>query len=111
MKQVEMKSLQSIGFGPAGKPERVCTLINAIFYFVGNVFISEEKGSYRLVAHHNGRILIDQSYPTLRGAKIAFSKLFGCRSWRKNVKAEWSRFYSADDRWLDVKMGENERDH
>lgn len=84
------------------RPARVCTLINSIFYFVGNVFITDNGGTFRLVAYHNGNILIDQSYPTLRGAKIAFSKLFGYRSWRNNVRAEWSRFYSADTSWLDV---------
>jgi hypothetical protein len=83
--------------------ERVCILINSIYFFVGSVFISDLKGNYRLIANHNGKILFDKSYPTLRGAKIAFSKLFGPRSWRENVKAEWSDFYDADANWLDAR--------
>ena len=88
---------------PLSQSTRVCTLINAIFYFVGNVFIAESQGKFRLIAYHNGHILVDQPYPTVRGAKIAFSKLFGYRSWRKDVKAEWSRFYDADISWIDRK--------
>lgn len=94
---------QATGHSGMKKSARVCTLINSIFYFVGNVFIADNGDTFRLIAYHNGDILIDQSYPTLRGAKIAFSKLFGYRSWRNNVRAEWSKFYSADISWLDVK--------
>ncbi len=83
--------------------EKICTLINSIYYFVGSVFITDNQGNYRLIANHNGKLLFDKSYRTLRGAKIAFSKLFGPRSWRDNVKAEWSDFYDADARWVNIK--------
>ncbi len=90
--------------GPgATDPEKVCALINSIFYFVGSVFITDNGKNYQLVAHHNGRILINKPYRTLRGAKIAFSKLFGYRSWREDVKAEWSNFYDADGNWIEVR--------
>ncbi len=84
----------------AENSERICTLINSIFYFVGNVTITDNNGIYRLLAKHNGRTLIDKDFRTLRGAKIAFSKLFGCRSWRDDVKAEWSTFYIKDKDWV-----------
>jgi len=79
----------------------ICTLINSNYYFVGNVFITCNKNHYRLVASLNGKLLYENSYPTLRGAKIAFSKLFGARSWREGVKARWSDFYQADDHWIE----------
>lgn len=82
--------------------DEICTLINSNYYFVGNVFIANIKNRYRLVAKHNGTLLFDEIYPTLRGAKIAFSKLFGSRSWREDVKAQWSDFYKAEDYWVNV---------
>ncbi len=86
-----------------GKSREICTLINSIFYFVSSVFIISNNGHYQLVAKHNGKLLIDKPYKTLRGAKIAFSKLFGERGWQKNVKAEWSVFYEPDAQWLKEK--------
>ncbi|UCH92735.1 MAG: hypothetical protein JSV88_20900 [Candidatus Aminicenantes bacterium] len=83
-----------------GKPGEICILINSIFYFVSSVLIINKNGYYRLVAKHNGKLLIDKVYNTLRGAKIAFSKLFGHRSWIEDLKAEWSLFYKPDDQWL-----------
>jgi hypothetical protein len=83
-------------------PGEVCTLINSIFYFVGSVYITSIHGNYRLIAKHNGKVLYDRSYPTLRGAKIAFSKLFGHRSWREDVKAEWSDFYNVESNWKKI---------
>jgi hypothetical protein len=83
-----------------GKPGEICVLINSIFYFISSVFILNNKGHYLLVAKHNGKILIDKIYKTLRGAKIAFSKLFGQRGWEEDIKAEWSVFYKPDSQWL-----------
>jgi hypothetical protein len=52
------------------------------------------------VVNHNGKILYDKVYKTLRGAKIAFSKLFNHRGWKEHLKAEWSIFYKPDPWWL-----------
>ena len=83
-----------------GKPGEICVLINSIFYFVSSVIILNNNGHYRLVAKHNRKILMDKIFNTPRGAKIAFSKLFNYRSWRKDLKAEWSVFYKPDAQWL-----------
>jgi hypothetical protein len=96
---MKQKGTTYLSKGKSGHPEEVCTLINSIFYFVGSVYITSIHGDYRLIAKHNGRVLFDRFYPTLRGAKIAFSKLFGHRSWRENVKAEWSDFYNVESNW------------
>lgn len=83
-----------------GKPGEICVLINSIFYFISSVIILNVNGHYRLVVKHNGKILIDKIYTTVRGAKIAFSKLFNQRGWQEDLKAEWSVFYKPDDHWL-----------
>ena len=86
-----------------GKPGEICVLINSIFYFIGTVIILNNGGNYRLVVKHNRKILIDKIYKSLRGAKIAFSKLFNHRSWQEDLKAEWSVFYKPDAQWLKKK--------
>jgi hypothetical protein len=83
-----------------GKPGEICILINSIFYFVSSVIILNNNGNYRLVAKHNGKILMDKIFKTPRGAKIAFSKLFNHRGWKEDLKAEWSVFYKPDAQWL-----------
>ena len=83
-----------------GKPGEICILINSIFYFISSAIIFNKNGHYRLVVKHNRKIFIDKIYKTLRGAKIAFSKLFNHRSWEEDLKAEWSVFYKPDAQWL-----------
>jgi hypothetical protein len=82
------------------EPGKICVLTNSAFYFINWVFIVRRNVSYRLVVNHNGNLLMDKDYRTLRGAKIAFSKLFKHRNWEKNVKAEWSRFFEPESQWL-----------
>jgi len=88
-----------------GKTRKICILINSIFYFIGNVFIVTNEGNYRLVANQNGKLLIDRPYKTLGGAKIAFSRIFSHRGWRKGLKPEWSLFYEPDVKWLKERKG------
>jgi hypothetical protein len=88
-----------------GKPGKICALINSAFYFINWVFIVRGDMSYRLIVNHNGKLLMDKDYRTLRGAKIAFSRLFKHRNWGKNVKAKWSRFFEPEDQWLKAKKG------
>jgi len=88
-----------------GEPGKICVLINSAFYFINWVFIVRNNVSYRLIVNHSGKLLMEKDYRTLRGAKIAFSKLFRHRNWGKNVKAEWSPFFEAESRWLKEKKG------
>jgi hypothetical protein len=94
-----------------GKIEDICILVNSIFYFVGCVFIISKGGQYQLVVIHNGKILMDKPYNTLRGAKIAFSRFFNHRSWRQGIKAEWSLFYKPDTGWLNEMKGRTKIAH
>jgi hypothetical protein len=85
------------------KPTTISMLINSVYYFIECVFILDFHDHYRLVALHGGKVLIDANYETIRGARIAFSKLYGDKAWSKEVKAKWSRFYDPDACWLEEK--------
>ncbi len=102
-----MKNLSGEKLEPAGiqekKPTNISMLINSIHYFIQCVFILDFDDHYRLVALHNGKVLIDASYETLRGAKIAFAKMYGYKAWSEETKAKWSHFYDPDTRWLEAK--------
>ncbi|MGD2085445.1 MAG: hypothetical protein PVH61_04595 [Candidatus Aminicenantes bacterium] len=86
-------------------PMTISMLINSVYYFIECVFILDFHNHYRLVALHGGRVLIDASYNTPRGARIAFSKLYGdkAKAWSREIKAQWSHFYDPDTRWLEEK--------
>lgn len=88
-----------------GKPTLVSTLVNSVLYFLDSAVIILEGKHYRLVVCHNKHVLTDQSYETLRGAKIAFSKLFQYKAFL-NAKAEWSHLYPPEQEWLDNKLEE-----
>ena len=49
-------------------------------------------------------MLTDFKYETLRGAKIAFAKLYGNKAWREGIKAQWSHFYDPDASWMSEKI-------
>lgn len=68
-------------------------LINPAYYFLECVYILFKKGYYRLVVLHNGRVLTYRNYRTLRGAKIAFQKIYKNKAWKEGVKASWNSPY------------------
>lgn len=88
-----------------GKTGKICVLINSIFYFIGCAFIMKNEDNYRLIVRHDGKLLVNKSYKTPRGAKIAFTKLFDNRGWTKEMKADWSIFYEPDAIWLKEREG------
>ena len=88
-----------------GRQTLVSTLVNSVLYFLDSAVIILEGKHYRLVVCHNKQVLTDQSYETLRGAKIAFSKLFQYKAFL-NSKAEWSHLYPPEQEWLDNKLEE-----
>jgi hypothetical protein len=90
---------------------QISRLINSIFYFIAIVYILKKDDHFRLIAIHNRRLLTDRTYPTERGAKIAFSKLFRGKAWKEDVKAEWTDFYPPDRFWLDKNMKIVEKAH
>jgi hypothetical protein len=77
----------------SGKKE-ISLLINSAYYFIECVYISRLDDGFRLIALHQGTVLMDAIYETARGARIAFSRLYKNRTWKEGVKAEWTNFYS-----------------
>ncbi len=81
----------------------IITLVNSVYYFLECVYILYRQGGYQLVVLHNNRVLTYKNYQTLRGAKIAFQKMYNKKAWKNNVKADWSHSYPADSHWLGQK--------
>lgn len=84
-----------------GNGVEVSVLANAVCYFVHNVFIVNQNGSYRLMVLHDNELLVDESYKTAKGAKIAFLKLYWYRAWQDAVKPDWTHFYRPEADWME----------
>jgi len=80
-------------------------------YFLHYVFIVKEGERFRLVVIHNRRVLTDQRYESLRGARIAFSKYYEYKAWKEDVKAQWTHFYQPDAKWLENKLKQTMQGH
>jgi hypothetical protein len=83
---------------------RICILINAVYFFLESVFIVVEKDQYRLVVIHNRKLIVDERYDTIRGAKIAFYRMYKEKACAKGLRNEWSANYEPDKRWLSRKL-------
>jgi len=85
-----------------GKRLLITSLTNSTLYFIENVFIIVKGNgkSYRLFVCHHNEVLADECYESLRGAKIAFSKLFQYKTFL-NSQPKWSPLYSPEKAWLD----------
>jgi hypothetical protein len=96
-------TLPQVGMFPAQVDEEreISLLVNAIDYFLESVFIMCYKGEYRLIVMHNGRVLVDESYHTARGSKIAFYRFCRNRVWKEGVKPRWSPFFNPDIEAID----------
>jgi len=88
----------------SGNYPRISVLINSAYYFIQCVFIHESGNSYRLLALHREKVIIDKSYPTLRGARIAFTKFCRDTAWRDDIKPAWTPFYTPETWWLENKF-------
>jgi len=92
--------------------EKIILLTNSVLYFLDFVFIIIEKETFRLVVLHRNRTLTDYRYRSLRGAKIAFSKIYIKMCCRKDVKPRWTCAYHPDSGWLEDKLNKkNKREH
>ena len=79
-------------------------LENSIFYFLQCVFIVIEEKSTQLVVIHQNRLVAHETYPTTRGAKIAFTKLYNRKCW-KDIKPKWTHGYQPLSEWMFKRMG------
>jgi hypothetical protein len=103
------KNTQTVGIqiepGMEVKNEKkIISLINSIHYLLDYVFIVFEKDSFRLVVNRYGKILTDEKYKTLKGAKIAFLKLHGFLAFNEKIRANWSHIYTPDKEWLEQRL-------
>ena len=71
-------------------------LSNRNWFFLHHAMIFREEEHYRLFVCHNGKVLTDKMFSSLRGARIAFSKLYGEKCFNKDAKARWSVFFDGD---------------
>jgi len=88
------------GVAAPGAGTNIAVLMNSVYYFLQYVFIIASEVDYQLVVLHNNRILTDSHYETMRGAKIAFYKMYNRKAWEVGVRANWSHIYNPDRDWL-----------
>ena len=81
---------------------KIQRLKNSIHYGLEVAFILLADKTHRLIAINKGRMLIDGHYPTLRGAKIAFSKYTqeGKMTDSANIMPNWSHTYPVEVKWI-----------
>ena len=87
-----------------GEKSWISLLINAIHYFIDSVFIQQLKKGYQLVVLQKNKVLMIKHYPTYRGCKIAFNRLFKYKACKEEIKPFWSHFYYPDNDWLEEKQ-------
>jgi hypothetical protein len=99
--------------GPSGDIDQkqdvsISRLTNSIYYYIDTCFIMDLSGTaqgknrYRLLAFHESerKIFVDKYYPTLKGARIAFSKQFKNLAWSDKVLPNWTNLYPPDRDWI-----------
>jgi hypothetical protein len=87
-----------------GEQIEISRLNNSIHYFIDCAFIIKLKNIYRLVAFFHSQVILDKYYPTERGCRNIFQKIFKKQAWKEDVKADWSHFYPPDQDWLEEKQ-------
>lgn len=83
---------------------KISYLINAVYWFIENVFIVRDENGCRLVTIHQGRLLVDKNYKNVKSARIAFTRFFKNKTWKKEIKPFWSPFYTPNPEWLKQKF-------
>jgi hypothetical protein len=99
------KSHALSGLAPEAGDVLISVLMNSVYYFLDHAFIIAEKNKnrYRLLVFHNNEVLTDQTYKNLRGARVAFFRLFRYKAYdNKYSKPEWTPLYHPEQEWLDA---------
>jgi hypothetical protein len=84
--------------------EDICVLINSYCYFLECVFVHCGESCYYLNVVHDERVVVHKKYPSLRGAKIAFTRYFKERSYSGCIKPEWTHVFPVDIAWVKRKL-------
>ena len=83
---------------------QVTVLLNAVYYYLDSVFVVIAEDHCRLLAVHNQKLVVDDCYETLRGAKIAFYRMYKEKACVNGLKPEWSVGYSPEKEWLNKRL-------
>ena len=76
-------------------------LTNRNCFYIHHALILFADKQYRLIVCHDEKVLIDKTYNTIRGSKIAFSKLYRKRSFDDSIIPSWSKGIPGDLKKLD----------
>lgn len=87
----------------------ISILANSVKYFLEHAFIIDYEDSYRLLVIHRWKLLTDRCYKTLKGARIAFLKLYNNRRWQEKDVPEWSNFYNPGVEYYNLQTAQIER--
>jgi intergrase/recombinase len=85
---------------------KISILRNAVYYFLQFVYLIREESGCRLVVIHQGRLLEDINYKTVKGAKIGFFRRYRWKKWGKGVKPDWTTFSPSGDHRLSFRLGD-----
>ncbi|MCP5047623.1 MAG: hypothetical protein GY940_10655 [bacterium] len=93
------------GLKLSSDPEtHITILMNTVYYYLDSVFIVIAEDHCRLLALHNRKLVVDECYETLRGAKIAFYRMYKEKACVSGLKPEWSVGYVPEKEWLDERL-------
>lgn len=79
-------------------------LTNRNCFYIQHALILFVGRQYRLIVYHGEKVLIDKTYKTLRGPKIAFSKLYRKRAFNDSIIPRWSKEIPGDLKALDPQL-------
>ena len=91
-----------------GQDTMISMLLNAIHYYLDCVMILHLGYQFRLLVFHRSSVLLDRQYTSLKGAKIAFHKIYRHQACIDSVKARWDE-YVPECSWIEKKMAILER--
>lgn len=96
--------MASSGSGNGEYQVKISCLINAVYWFIENVFIIQDENGCRLISIHLNKLLVNKSYKNAKNARIAFTRLYQNKRWKKEIKPRWSPFYEPNPKWLKQKF-------
>ena len=82
---------------------KISLLVNSLYFSIECVFVILGEKWYRLIAIHQGQLIVDRSYKSFKGAKVSFARYFRIKHWQKELKPQWTQFYPPDEDWLEEK--------
>ncbi len=83
---------------------KISVLENSVYFFIENVIIIDYGNRYRLLVIQKGRLLADSYYRTVRGARVAFVKMFGKKHFNPGIQCFWTHFYNPEQSFLHEKI-------